>query len=185
MPFEVASKVMYDLLEGGGVHRYHMKQTLKDQQVATHSWRMAAILQSLWPDCRKELVMAALFHDVSERVTGDVASPVKWANPALRMELNRVTMAEEERLGIRYQLDAEERNILTWLDRFEGCLYALDEIQMGNRKLHNTFVRYYRASNDAKLRENVYTKRADHMRWLGNHLLSRAAELGIPFPEDR
>lgn len=175
---------MYDLLEGGAIKRYHIKQTLKEQPVATHSWRMAAVLFAIWPDCRRELMLATLFHDVSERVTGDISSPIKWANPGLRSELNRITTEEEERLGIRFNLEVEEANFLTWIDRFEGCLFCLDEVQMGNRKLHKTFLRYFRACSDAKLLQNAYTGRADLMKALLVHLQSRAIELCIPFGED-
>lgn len=179
---ENARQVMYDLLEGGAIKRYHMKQTIKEQAVSTHSWRMAAIIHSLWPDCSKALIMAALFHDVSERVTGDIPSPVKRANPALRSELNRVTTEEEIRLDIRYELTLEEQNLLSWVDRFEGCLFCLDEIQFGNKKMHNTFLRYLEMSSDSKLREGVAPDRQSHIIWLHSHLLHRATELGIHLP---
>lgn len=132
------------LLDGGFIERYHIKgqRMLTRQSVAEHSWRMAAILYTIWPGCRVELLWAHLMHDVSERVTGDMPANIKWANPVMSGEVNRISTAEEERLGIRFPLDAEERRLLAWVDRYEGAVHCGDEIMLGNQLVVGTFNRY-------------------------------------------
>jgi hypothetical protein len=99
--------------------------------------------------------------------------PVKWHNAALAAELNRVTSEEERRLGIRFALEPEEAETLKWLDYFEGCLYCLDEIEMGNRKLRNTFLRYHEAASDQRKFGHVYHARAVRMKALLADVLAR------------
>lgn len=132
------------ILDGGFIERYHVRgrRMIKPQNVAEHSWRMAAVLFYLCPTARADLVWATLFHDVSERVTGDLPSPVKNANPDVKAEFNRISTAEERRLGIRFDLGDEEAKLLRWIDRFEGALHCLDELEMGNRKALRTLMRY-------------------------------------------
>lgn len=133
------------LLDGGFIERYHVRgrRMIVPQNVAEHSWRMAAVLFHINPVARAVMVWATLFHDVSERVTGDLPSPVKNANAEIRKEFNRVSTAEEQRLGIRFDLTEEEKKLLNWLDRFEGALHCLDEVEMGNRKAIRTLLRYF------------------------------------------
>lgn len=142
--------ILFSLLDGGFIERYHVKgqRMLTRQCVAEHSWRMAAILRYLWPDCHRELIWATLFHDVSERVTGDMPSNVKRANPVMAGAVHDVSEAEEKRLGIRFTLDAEERKMLAWLDRIEGAMHCLDELEMGNRKVIHTLQRYIAYAGD-------------------------------------
>lgn len=63
-------------LRGGGVTRYHVEPGCAAQTVADHSWRVAVIAHELWPE-RPHLVMAALYHDVAEGLTGDMPAPIK------------------------------------------------------------------------------------------------------------
>jgi 5'-deoxynucleotidase YfbR-like HD superfamily hydrolase len=137
---------LHALLDGGFIERYHTKgqRMLTRQCVAEHSWRMAAVLFAIWPDARPQLIWATLFHDVSERVTGDVPSPVKRASPEVEKAIHDVSEAEERRIGIRFELTEEEGRLLAWLDRYEGALHCLDEIEMGNRKAIPTFHNYMR-----------------------------------------
>lgn len=145
---------LHALLDGGFIERYHTKgqRMLTRQSVSDHSWRMAAIIRYVWPDCRVVLVWATLFHDVSERVTGDMPSPIKTANPIVQAALNKISTEEEVRLGIRFDLNDEERRLLAWVDRFEGAVHCADELEMGNRKVIGTLRRYLEMSNRANYR---------------------------------
>lgn len=149
---------MLCMLEGGDITRYHTVPCLRPQSIAHHSWRMAAVLHTIWPDCRGELTKAALFHDVSERVTGDIPYNVKAAHAQLRMDLNAISTEEEKRLGIRFTLTDEEQQVLRWLDLYEGMLYCLDELGMGNRRVMASYHRYHELVGHTKL-DKVYDAR--------------------------
>jgi 5'-deoxynucleotidase YfbR-like HD superfamily hydrolase len=135
---------LHALLDGGFIERYHTRgqRMLTRQSVAEHSWRMAAIARYVWPDCSAALLWAILFHDVSERVTGDLPAPVKRANAVAAAAIHEISEAEEERLDIRFELLAEERRLLAWVDRYEGALHCCDELEMGNRMVLLTMRRY-------------------------------------------
>lgn len=65
------------VLRGGAVVRYHAEPNLRKQTVSDHTWRMMVILHHLWPEADKLLLLAALYHDATEGVTGDVPAPIK------------------------------------------------------------------------------------------------------------
>ncbi len=130
------------VLAGGEVRRYHTAKTMREQRVDSHSWRMAALLTFVWPDCSANLLRAAIMHDVSEIFTGDVPSPVKWRNQALRAELNRISTEAEQDLGIRVPLTEEEATLVRWADYTEGSLFCLEELESGNLRICKTLVAY-------------------------------------------
>lgn len=154
---------LFDILDGGWIERYHIKgqRMLTRQSVAEHSWRMAAIIFSIRPNCSASLILATLFHDVSERVTGDLPANVKRVNPAIAATVNEVSTAEEVRLGIRFLLSPAEQKLLAWADRFEGALHCFDELEMGNRKIIHTLMRYINYCGDkAYVIENIQQENA-------------------------
>lgn len=60
------------ILRGGDVVRYHTEgRAVPRQSVAEHSWRVMVILDHLWPASPSMLLMAALYHDISEGFRGD------------------------------------------------------------------------------------------------------------------
>ena len=78
-------------------------------------------------DLRPEMVAtAALYHDAPEILTGDMPTPVKYKNEALRGET-------EEFLTGRVLNDAE-RKILKAADRLSALIKCLEECQSGNRE---------------------------------------------------
>jgi 5'-deoxynucleotidase YfbR-like HD superfamily hydrolase len=159
-----------DLLDGGHIERYHIKgqRMLTRQCVAEHSWRMAAVLFNIWPEASVQLVWATLFHDVSERVTGDMPANIKRANPAVAAAVHDLSEQEERRLGIRFPLDEEEGKLLGWLDRYEGALHCLDELEMGNRKVIVTLNRYIMYAGDPKYVLRDYGREARRSQLLEN-----------------
>ena len=121
--------------DAGVIKRSHTCRTLMDRNVAEHSHGVAMLILALYAPVlpRPELLAAALTHDLSEIATGDVPAPVKRDNPALKIELHKISEAWEHEMGVRYNLTAEEAALLLWCDRVDFALYALEEVTMGNR----------------------------------------------------
>jgi len=163
------------VMAGGHIKRYHMKRTLYSQTVGEHSGRVANLVQLVHPGCSADLLKAALMHDTSELSTGDVASPVKWANPLLASELNRITNEYEERFGLRMAITEDEAGLLKWADYAEGNLFCIDEMLLGNRNMVGTFHRYHGALT--KLRLHPDDTIARNQRVINKELETRGMRL--------
>ena len=60
------------LLRSGYVGRYHTEPHMTKQQISNHTWRALILLLHLWPDASRELILALLYHDCPEVLTGDI-----------------------------------------------------------------------------------------------------------------
>ena len=122
--------------EGGDVERCHTTPHHGSYNVAEHSWGVATLLGILHPTPSTPLILAALWHDVSERWTGDIPAPMKWlAGDAFKNELARVTINIEEHLHID-QIMALTTTDTKWLkacDMLEFLLWSIDQLALGNR----------------------------------------------------
>ena len=84
-------------------------------------------------DLRPEMVAtAALYHDAPEILTGDMPTPVKYKNEALRSAYKAVEQ-ESARLMASLQTEAL-RKILKAADRLSALIKCLEECQSGNRE---------------------------------------------------
>lgn len=118
---------------GNKVKRYHTVDTLVPETVGHHSANVAHIVLAISTDCRKELLVAALFHDVAEQYTGDVPATAKWASDKLAKALKEV----EESYSMNYaeDLTAHERCILKQADMLDLCFKCVEEYQLGNKTI--------------------------------------------------
>jgi len=127
------------ILEGGEVKRYHTMLIVGEQNVASHSWGVALILNWLKPDVSKDALLKALTHDVAERRTGDMPAPTKWNNPDLAKALSYVEKGIEEELGVAYEISEEERELFKQSDMFELLLYCVNQRSLGNTNVNVVF----------------------------------------------
>lgn len=89
-------------LRGGAVKRYHTEPIDIRQDVAQHTWRMMVILQHIWPDASRELLLAAMRHDMAEVFVGDLPAPLKRLG--LCETLKGVEAEYEQYIGIYSEL---------------------------------------------------------------------------------
>jgi len=80
-------KLMF-VYKGGRTKRFHTADILTTQNVAEHSFGVAALVHILDPAARKEVLLAALSHDLAEHLVGDIPSPVKRQFPAVKVEMD-------------------------------------------------------------------------------------------------
>lgn len=72
-----------DILRAGSVKRWHIVSTARDQTLAEHLFNVAMISRSFatkyqYPNVNIYSVMvSALYHDIEEVITGDIAAPIK------------------------------------------------------------------------------------------------------------
>jgi len=121
------------LREASQVRRCHTFPHHGHYTVGQHSFDMLTLLLSLYPTCRKELMVAVIAHDLPERWVGDMPAPCKWSlgGEAIK-QLDRVEEQILRKLELAPDLTAEERSWLHGLDRVELLLWAKDQLAMGN-----------------------------------------------------
>ena len=122
--------------------RCHTIPHVATYDVAQHSFNMLAMLDILHPDPPIALYRAILWHDVSERWTGDL--PGRNIIPDdLKERMYELTAAIEERFSIpRPKLSEEEARWLKALDGIEFWIWAQEEClgrgnQPGQRYIHS------------------------------------------------
>ena len=128
--------------EAAAIERCHQLPHLMRYSVGHHSHDVVSLIIHSWKAAhdgelpRAELIAAAHFHDHPERVWGDVPSPVK---DIMAGALDMSEAATLRRLGVDVTLTDEERAYLDGCDRVELYLWAVEEVDRGN-KAAQTFV---------------------------------------------
>jgi 5'-deoxynucleotidase YfbR-like HD superfamily hydrolase len=116
------------LLSGGDVVRYHRDALPRQQTNAEHMWRVVVILHHLWPDASRELLLAALYHDVAEALVGDIPAPVKRLS-AVRESVGEIEDAFMRHVGLPLDVDLspEDHVRLKCADYLELCLTCAEQ----------------------------------------------------------
>lgn len=146
------------IYKGGKTKRYHTEDTLTVQTVAEHSFGVAMLVHLLAPDARKELIMAALVHDLAEHKIGDIPSPTKRSMPDLKQAVDTAEANLLLENDLIFILTDEEKAILKVADLFDGMLFCIRERKMGstmsNAAFYN-FLDYYCALEHAGSRQET------------------------------
>lgn len=105
--------------------RYHTApMQMERQTVGAHSYAVSILIDQLWPDSSKQLIMAALYHDVPEIILGDIPATAKWDYPELHQAFERAEKKVMDDLGLNFVLTAEEKNRLKMADMLELVMYC-------------------------------------------------------------
>jgi hypothetical protein len=125
----------------GSVTRFHTARRLDNHEIAKHSWGVINIIHAVDPDARKEVLLAAQYHDVPEKVTGDLPSIVKRANPELNAAIVELEQRTHRSWGTLFELTPVETELLDFADIVELAEQSLDEVELGNRLFWVFFLR--------------------------------------------
>jgi hypothetical protein len=120
------------LRDAAAVKRFHTKRTIREDTLARHSFGVMQIIQCVFPECRKELLLAAMHHDLPEYITGDIPAPAKRNSPQLAVILEEMEKGTTP-LYQDFGLTPAEEFVLGWADRMELALWCIEEVTMGNR----------------------------------------------------
>ena len=144
------------ITHGAEVQRYHTVTTLKTETVGHHSHGVALICLLLDPYCSRQLLTAALVHDLAEQYVGDIPSPAKRTLGFA----DKLDALEEEIINrdlgyLRAPLTSAEQRMLKLADIAQGALKCVRELQLGNSCMRVVFDRYmsYAASMRPEGRE--------------------------------
>ncbi|GAA0851948.1 5'-deoxynucleotidase [Aliiglaciecola litoralis] len=140
------------------INRWPLMRNINQENVQEHSLQVAMVAHALaiiknhhfggHLDANK-IATIAMFHDVSEVLTGDLPTPVKYFNPAIKQEYKKIEkiaeqklidMAPEEfkdeyaKLISQANHTDEESFIVKAADVICAYLKTLEELSAGNRE---------------------------------------------------
>lgn len=107
------------------INRYHtvplggLRQT-----VGAHSYAVVVLLDQLWDNCSKNLLLSALYHDVPEIVLGDIPATAKWSYPDVQKVFKKAEQKIMKDLDIDFVLTDRELNRLKMADMLELVMYC-------------------------------------------------------------
>lgn len=107
------------------INRYHtvplggLRQT-----VGAHSYAVVVLLDQLWDNCSKNLLLSALYHDVPEIVLGDIPATAKWSYPEVQKAFKKAEQKVMKDLDIDFVLTDRELNRLKMADMLELVMYC-------------------------------------------------------------
>lgn len=138
------------------IDRWALMRNSSRENVQEHSHMVAVIAHSLAVIGRdiygkdtdpNAAATAALFHDASEILTGDLPTPVKYFNPDIMTAYKQVekiaadklvsALPEEMRPEYSFQLDEEnhpQRDIIKAADKLAAYIKCLEELRAGNEE---------------------------------------------------
>lgn len=128
-------KDMTRLLRSGKVKRWHSNPDMNHsgENLAEHQWTVTQFVLFFKPDASRELLIAALHHDVGELVAGDLGFDFKKQAPQFAAKHAAIEGTARGEIVSGQQLTAEDMTILKLAD-WMAAWDAMCQHQPGLRK---------------------------------------------------
>lgn len=160
------------------IQRWALMRNTAPENVQEHS-HQAAVLAHALAVIRNEkfgghvdpgrVAVAALYHDASEILTGDMPTPVKYGNPAIRDAYKQVEAVANERLvsmlpeelqdtyrDALNEYDGETRALVKAADKLSAYIKCVEEVKAGNGEFREAAAQTRRALEAYDLPEVGY-----------------------------
>lgn len=157
------------------IQRWGLMRSAVPENVQEHS-HMVAVLAHALAVIRREtfggdidpghVAAVALYHDAPEIFTGDLPTPVKYANPAIRDAYKAVEQNAAQRLTqmlpetlrpafsqLLEETDPQVLSIVKAADKLAAYLKCLEELKAGNREFQSAAEQTLQALRDYDLPE--------------------------------
>jgi len=115
------------------------------------------------------VAVAALYHDATEILTGDMPTPIKYYNPEIRDSYRKVERVAADKLlsmlppaltdayrPVLREEDADVRRIVKAADKLSAYIKCIEELKAGNLEFKRAAEQIYRALADMRLPELDY-----------------------------
>ncbi len=139
------------------IRRWSLMKSVTDENIAEHSAQVAQIAHALALIKNKKfggelnaerIASAALYHETSEVLTGDLPTPIKYYNPEIRKSYKDIeaiannkliSMLPEElrddyRKLIELSSDSYEATLIKAADKISAYIKCIEEMRSGNRE---------------------------------------------------
>ncbi len=149
------------------INRWVLMRNTKTENISEHSHDVAVLVHALALLHNKRFggavdvnrcVLLALYHDATEILTGDMPTPVKYDNPAIRAAYRQLEEVaankllsklphdlEAEYRALLLPQDSEELQLVKAADKLAALIKCIEEIKQGNRE----FVKARQATEEA------------------------------------
>lgn len=137
------------------IYRWGLMRNTKNENLSEHSLEVAIIAHALCVIKNRRLggnidanavAAAAVFHDTSEIITGDMPTPIKYYNNEIKSAYKQIeNVACEQLLNLLpedlradyepfYYPDDETKRIIKAADKISALIKCTEELNMGNRE---------------------------------------------------
>ena len=160
------------------IQRWALMRNTAPENVQEHSHQVAVLAHAL-AVIRNEkfggrldpgaVAVAALYHDASEILTGDMPTPIKYDNPAIRSAYQDVEAVAERKLlqmlppelqgvyePILTEADPEIRQVVKAADKLSAYIKCVEELKAGNNEFREAAGQTLRALESYGLPEVAY-----------------------------
>ena len=155
------------------IHRWGLMRNTFSENIQEHSHTVAVLAHALAVIQNERfggqtdpgrVAVAALYHDASEILTGDMPTPIKYDNPELQNAYKQVEASVERRLldmlppelrptfsDVLSQEDHEIRALVKAADKLSAYLKCVEEVKAGNAEFTKAKEQTYAALNQNPL----------------------------------
>ena len=160
------------------IQRWALMRNTAPENVQEHSHQVAVLAHAL-AVIRNEkfggqvdagaVAVTALYHDASEILTGDMPTPIKYDNPAIRKAYKDVEAVAERKLvdflpqdlrpayrDIVTPVDGEIETLVKAADKLSAHIKCLEELKAGNNEFREAAAQTRRALEEYDLPEVKY-----------------------------
>ena len=138
------------------IDRWALMRNTREENLCEHSYETAVLAHALATLTNRRFggrvdvgrcVLLALYHDASEILTGDMPTPVKYYNPAIRDAYKQVEAVAADKLLSMLPEDLQdeyrplfgetadmEHRLVKAADKLSALIKCVDEERMGNRE---------------------------------------------------
>ncbi|PTB34212.1 5'-deoxynucleotidase [Photobacterium phosphoreum] len=140
------------------IQRWPLMRSVETENISEHSLQVAFVAHALALIKNRKfggnvnperIALLGMFHDVSEVITGDMPTPIKYFNPTIAEEYKKIELAAEQKLLSMlpeefhddyaplldsHKLDHENAAIVKQADTLCAYLKCLEELSAGNHE---------------------------------------------------
>ncbi len=161
------------------IKRWSLMHSVREENIMEHSHQVAVIAHVLALISNKiyggdidvnKVVLTAQYHEVSEVITGDLPTPIKYFNPEIKnaykdlekVASNKLLSMLPENLKDEYEklilidTNSKEYKLVKLADRLSAYLKCLEELKLGNKEFAKAKISIEQDLKNAKSKEVNY-----------------------------
>lgn len=163
------------------INRWSLMRNTREENLSEHSYEVATITHCLGMIANKRLsgnvniekmVLYSLYHDVSEIITGDMPTPIKYFNEEIQLAYKNVEQTavknlikmlpqdfKQEYSDILFMNDIgeHEKLLIKAADKISALIKCIEEEKAGNKEFYDAKRTIEQSIDDMKLSEaNIF-----------------------------